>query len=141
MMATMPRLSLNVARLLALRMRKATQQLHLAATARTEERVAFNLFEIARLVGTPQCESVQRELAQHASCAQTTCLPVSIQDLASMSGCSREQLHRVLERMQTANIVERTHGRVRILDFDALKLFGKNVGGGIRNGRANRGKT
>lgn len=117
-LSVMPRLSFNVAQLLAMRMRQATQQLHIVITAQTEKRIAFNLRSF---------------FAQDAASRSNTlpaCVPISMNDLASLSGCSREQLHRVLERMRKAGIVARTHGHVHILDYEALKHFGRNDAGG-----------
>lgn len=115
-LSVMPRLSFNVARLLAMRMRQATQQLHTVVTAQTEKRIAFNL---------------RFFFAQDAASRSNTlpaCVPISMNDLASLSGCSREQLHRVLERMRKAGIIARTHGHVHVLDYEALKHFGKDDG-------------
>ena len=115
--ATMPVLNRNLLKLMAQRLSRMTRQIQVLATKLADERIAFNLLIVAE-------EETAKPRADQT-------VPISIGDLASMSGCTREQTHRVLDVMKNAGVIERTHGKIRILDREKLKHFGKNRGGGV----------
>ena len=107
---TMPRLSLNVARLLAGRVRKATLQVQSLSTQNTTLRLIHNLLWLDEI------EAIKSE---------NDFLPVTQTELAGMCSCSRSQLHRVLNDVVKAGLVERGRKGLRVLDRDALQLWGR----------------
>ena len=121
-LAVMPRLSLNISRLLAQRMRKATQQLHQLASASAEQRVAYNLSAITERINPAEAASVAAPSAVK-KLPQGVDLSISVADLSSMSGCSREQVHRALRKLRDEALIDRVEGGIRILHLAGLKEF------------------
>ena len=116
-LAEMPRLSMNISRLLARRTRKATEQLHIVATMSAEQRVAYNLDSIActtGMSGTPPNPTHSNEDAAPS---------VTVADLSSMCGCSSKHVQRALKKLREAGLIERAKGRVRVLDPESLKAY------------------
>ena len=132
--ATMPALNRNLLKIMAQRLSRMTKQVHVLATQHADTRIVFNLLAVA----DEELKAIQRRADETVVSKPppqiiptSATVPISIQDLASMSGCTREQTHRVLDAMKNEGIIERTHGKIRILDRDALKHFGKNREGGV----------
>ena len=116
-LADMPRLSINICRLLARRTRKATEQLHIVATMSAEQRVAYNLDSV-----TCTTSRDDRPL-NHTSSNDDTAPSVTVADLSLMCGCSSKHVHRALKKLSEAGLIERAKGRVRVLDSEGLKAY------------------
>ena len=101
-----PQIAITLLEELANRLRKSDQQIEYLSLADAENRVAITILRIAEESGTFKMGQVTIEE-----------LPMQ-QDMANMSGTSRETISRVLSEFAGKGFIERKGKKLIILDYD-----------------------
>jgi CRP/FNR family transcriptional regulator, nitrogen oxide reductase regulator len=102
-MARKPEVALKIINILSERLEKAHDRLRDLATERVEQRVARMLLMLSSKLGAS--------------------LPFTKQEIADMSGTTRETAIRIMSRLSKGNIVRSTRGKVAIQDEKRLRLL------------------
>lgn len=108
-MRHMPQLAYNFMQELTRRVRYNTQQMNSLTSLPVSQRLARQLVELAQDYGrvTPQGVTIH--------------IPLTQQHLASLIGATRESINKNLRDFRQRNWILITHGRITILDPDALR--------------------
>lgn len=104
-----PLMTLAVARVLAEKMRWASDTAHERAAQQVSGRVAGRLLELARLLGEQRGEWIELHL------------PIDQSTFARLAGTSRESTCKTLRRFKADGVVDYEGRRLRILRPDALR--------------------
>jgi CRP-like cAMP-binding protein len=104
-----PRVALVILRMVSGRLRYADAQQAEFATHDVVGRVAHRLVELAERFGAPAGEGIEVEL------------PLSQEELASWTGCSREAVSKSLQLLRSLQIVETGRRQLTVLDLEALR--------------------
>lgn len=111
-----PQIAISLLEELARRIRKSDQQIEFLSLSDAENRVALTLLRIAEESGTFKMGQVTIEE-----------LPMQ-QDMANMSGTSRETISRMLSDFKDRNYIDRQGKKLIILDYDKFRLeFTKRI--------------
>ena len=104
-----PQIAISLLEELAYRIRKSDQQIEYLSLADAENRVAMTLLRIAEESGTFQMGKVTIEE-----------LPMQ-QDMANMSGTSRETISRMLSEFTDREYIDRKGKKLVILDYEKFR--------------------
>jgi len=104
-----PRIALVILRMVASRLRYADSQQTQFATHDVVGRVAQRLVELADRFGEPVDGHVE------------VALPLSQEELAAWTGCSREAVSKALQTLRSLRIVETGRKHITVLDEPALR--------------------
>ncbi len=108
-MRHMPQLAYNFMQELTRRVRYNTQQMNSLTSLPVSQRLARQLVELAQDYGRVTHEGV------------TIHIPLTQQHLASLIGATRESINKCLRDFRQRNWILVNHGRITILDPDALR--------------------
>ncbi|HFE66692.1 MAG TPA: Crp/Fnr family transcriptional regulator [Chloroflexi bacterium] len=108
-MRHMPQLAYNFMQELTRRVRYNTQQMNSLTSLPVSQRLARQLVELAQDYGRVTPKGV------------TIHIPLTQQHLASLIGATRESINKCLRDFRRRNWILITHGRITILDPDALR--------------------
>ena len=104
-----PQIAITLLEELAARIRKSDQQIEYLSLADAENRVAMTLLRLAEESGTFKMGQVTIEE-----------LPMQ-QDMANMSGTSRETISRMLSEFTEKEYIDRKGKKLIILDYDKFR--------------------
>ena len=108
-LTTNPQIAITLLEELAARIRKSDQQIEYLSLADAENRVAMTLLRLAEESGTFKMGQVTIEE-----------LPMQ-QDMANMSGTSRETISRMLSEFTEKEYIDRKGKKLIILDYDKFR--------------------
>src|SRR3546814_6820435 len=94
---------------MAARLERAQSHIHAIAAATSEQRVAAALVMLAERTGTPRKGSILLDV------------PLSRDDLASLTGTVSETVSRVLAQLRRAGVIETGRRWVSVTDLDTLR--------------------
>ncbi len=112
-----PRLTANLMRILAHRLREVESRLRELSTERVSQRVARTLLRLARLAGRRVEQGVLLDLK------------LSREELAQMSGTTLFTVSRLLSEWQHRDLVGSRRGRLVILNTHGLVALAEDLGG------------
>ena len=104
-----PRAALQIARLLSRRLRDADRKRFEFAAQDSVGRVAARIVELAERFGSPVESGVQIDL------------PISQEELAGWTGCSREAVSKALQTLRAPGWIQTRRRHITVLDLEAVR--------------------
>lgn len=104
-----PRAALQITRMLSRRLRDADRKRFEFASQDSVGRVAARIVELAERFGSPVEGAVQIDL------------PISQEELAGWTGCSREAVSKALQTLRAPGWIETRRRQITVLDLEAVR--------------------
>jgi CRP/FNR family cyclic AMP-dependent transcriptional regulator len=104
-----PRAALQITRMLSQRLRDADRKRFEFASQDSVGRVAARIVELAERFGSPVDGGVQIDL------------PISQEELAGWTGCSREAVSKALQTLRAPGWIETRRRHITVLDLEAVR--------------------
>jgi CRP/FNR family transcriptional regulator, cyclic AMP receptor protein len=108
-----PRAALQITRMLSRRLRDADRKRFEFASQDSVGRVAARIVELAERFGSPVEGGVQIDL------------PISQEELAGWTGCSREAVSKALQTLRAPGWIETRRRHITVLDLEAVRRRGE----------------
>jgi CRP/FNR family cyclic AMP-dependent transcriptional regulator len=104
-----PRVALHIIEMISKRLRDADRKRLEFAAQDSMSRVAARIVELSERFGTPQDGGIQIDL------------PISQEELAGWTGCSRDSVVKALQAMRGLGWIETQRRQITVIDTDALR--------------------